>query len=506
MKILIVDDEKSEREGIRFLIEKFGFPLVIAEACNGKTALEYLEKHRDVDILLTDVKMPYMDGLELAECVNEKNPDLFIVIFSAYSEFEYAKKACAANAVNYLLKPVEVDEFEAVMRQVIGRCQERQKAEGRKEDLRQAEKKLWLYRLLNSEDSVAEIVEKLKCEYQINLENKYMCFVTIETRNNYFELHEEEFEQILSDHLLQSYETINLYPNLSYVLLYSSSNIDERKLEASIRKIYAMLSDRDSEMVSMIVGEKFYGMKHFKERLGELETTMRDTFSYFSGIIYAAKKNPRDVGSVEESIQMKESIYRSIEDKNMEAVKEQLLVYLKRLEHEKSSSAFYAKYLILDIIKEIYQQYGIYNETMILQIADDVMNSNDLRTVGEVISRVTDEIILGNEKELPDGSMAVAAIKKVIKNEYMNDIGLEDIAERVCLSPSYVSFIFKKETGNNLVKYLTDYRMKKAKEMLEESNRKIVDIGRACGYQNQPYFNKLFKNYYGVTPRQYREK
>ena len=65
--------------------------------------------------------------------------------------------------------------------------------------------------------------------------------------------------------------------------------------------------------------------------------------------------------------------------------------------------------------------------------------------------------------------------------------------EKVCLTASYVSFIFKKETGYNLVKYLTDYRMKKAKELLEESNWKIVDIGKACGYTNQPYFNKLFK-------------
>ena len=69
-----------------------------------------------------------------------------------------------------------------------------------------------------------------------------------------------------------------------------------------------------------------------------------------------------------------------------------------------------------------------------------------------------------------------------------------------------MSFIFKKETGSNLVKYLTDYRMKKAREMLDESNMKIVDMGKACGYQNQSYFNKLFKNYYGITPKQYREQ
>ena len=69
-----------------------------------------------------------------------------------------------------------------------------------------------------------------------------------------------------------------------------------------------------------------------------------------------------------------------------------------------------------------------------------------------------------------------------------------------------MSFIFKKETGSNLVKYLTDYRMKKARELLESSNMKIIDVGKACGYQNQSYFNKLFKNYYGITPKQFREQ
>ena len=85
MKILLVDDERTEREGIRFLIEKFQFELEVAEAANGKLAMEYLQKYQDVDILLTDVKMPYMDGLQLAKYAKENRPDVIIIIFSAYS-------------------------------------------------------------------------------------------------------------------------------------------------------------------------------------------------------------------------------------------------------------------------------------------------------------------------------------------------------------------------------------------------------------------------------------
>lgn len=104
-KILIVDDESIEREGISFLIEKYKLPLEVAQATNGKTALEYMRTH-PIDILLTDVKMPQMDGLELARHTFEKYPDVRILVFSAYGEFEFAKKAMAAQAVSYLLKPI----------------------------------------------------------------------------------------------------------------------------------------------------------------------------------------------------------------------------------------------------------------------------------------------------------------------------------------------------------------------------------------------------------------
>lgn len=304
----------------------------------------------------------------------------------------------------------------------------------------------------------------------------------------------------------QNYETISLYPNLSYIMIFGSSNIDDNRTENAVRKIYAKLTMDKTEMFSIIVGTKFYGMKHFQDKLQEINDAMKDTFSYFSGIIYLSKTNFKDIGLVEEQLQVKESVMRSIEDKNMAAVKEQILNYLKLVENEKASSAFYVKYLMLDIVKAIFQANGMYNETIIWQTANDIMNSNDLKAIGQVLSKIIDEIMDMNKEALPDVSQSVSEIKKVVKNEYMNDIGLEEIAQKVCLTPAYVSFIFKKETGSNLIKYLTDYRMQKAKELLENSNKKIVDISRMCGYQNQSYFNKLFKNYYGITPKQYREQ
>lgn len=502
MRILLVDDEKIEREGIKFLINKFNMPLIVEEASNGKKAWEYIEKENNVDILLTDVKMPHMDGLELAKKVNLFNPNIVIIIFSAYSEFDYAKKACQANAVNYLLKPIELDEFQDVMNHVMDICEKRKQ----QELLKESDKKLWLFRLINTKDAIFEIADILHYKYDINLENKNMCFISIETCGNYFEQNGEEFEIIVRSNIGQNFEIINLYPNLSYVLLYSSENIDMEEIENSIRKIYSRLCFDKKEKFSIIVGTKFLGIKNFRNKLQELENILKDTFSYFSGIIYTSKTDVKSAGIMEEQFQLKESVMKSIKDKNIIALKEQLFLYLKRLEDEKSSSAFFAKYLILDIVKAIYQEFGTYNETMIVNTANDIMNSNDLKKVSEVLIKILEEIVEIDKEILPDTSLAIVEIKKIVKNEYMNDIGLEEIADKVCLTSSYVSFIFKKETGNTLIKYLTDYRMKQAKELLENSNMKIVDIGKACGYSNQSYFNKLFKNYYGMTPKQYREQ
>lgn len=123
-RILLVDDDRNERSGVRFLIEREHLPLEILEASNGKHALEVLQNEH-IDILFTDVKMPYMDGLELSGIVCEKYPDVKIIIFSAYGEFEYAQKAMEARAVSYLLKPVEIDQFYHVLNKVITSCHER---------------------------------------------------------------------------------------------------------------------------------------------------------------------------------------------------------------------------------------------------------------------------------------------------------------------------------------------------------------------------------------------
>jgi two-component system, response regulator YesN len=108
--ILIVDDEKSEREVILFLIKKYKLNLHTLQADNGKAALDIL-KEKPVDILLTDIKMPFINGMELATKARDIYPDIEILFFSGYDDFEYVKTALSLRAVNYILKPINENEF-----------------------------------------------------------------------------------------------------------------------------------------------------------------------------------------------------------------------------------------------------------------------------------------------------------------------------------------------------------------------------------------------------------
>lgn len=504
LRILLVDDEKTERAGLRFLIHKFALPLEIAEASNGKKALEYIKEHR-VDILLTDVKMPYMDGLELARAANVYNENIVIIIFSAYGEFEYAKQACEVNAVNYLLKPIEVDEFRDVMEKVIGICMQRRRWEEKKESLLVADKSLLLFKLMNSKASHEEIGKSLE-PYGIRLQNKYITILSIETEGNYFEYNYDEFLRILRNDLTAAYEYINLYPNLANILIYEGNRLNEDRIDRMTKRLYLDMTSQGKEKVSMIVGKQCFGFADFGKHMQEIERLREDTFSCFSGIIYSDRVNGQKEERLTRTEHMKQEILNCISERNLEAVAKHVAAYLSCLKDEKSSSAMYAKYIFLDIVKALYEEYGIYNKSILFETTEEIMRCSGLQEVETAFLRVMETADSMQQGQTTDVSQAVAKIIQIVKNEYMEDLSLEEIAGRVCLTPAYVSYIFRQETGESLIKYLTDYRMHQAKNLLEQGRMKIVEVGKACGYPNQSYFNRLFRNRFGMTPKQYREQ
>ena len=152
-KILIVDDEELERDGVTYLINKFSYPFEIFTANNGKNALEFLKKTK-VDILCTDIKMPFMDGIELCGHVRELYPDIYQILLTAYSDFAYAKKAIKLQVNEYLLKPVVISEFRSIMDKVVKELDERESEYARKRELVESYKNA-------DDDSFRQIMDRI---------------------------------------------------------------------------------------------------------------------------------------------------------------------------------------------------------------------------------------------------------------------------------------------------------------------------------------------------------
>lgn len=212
-QILLVDDDATERSGVRFLIEKLELPLNIFKAPNGKRALEMLNVS-PVDILFTDVKMPYMDGLELSAQVYTKYPNIKIIIFSAYGEFEYAKRAMEANAVNYLLKPVDVTEFQQVMESVIDQCRQDAYIAHQRDQRSLAVKKLHWINLLTGKSRLGD-EPALEVSFPGAVQDVPVVLIHIETQREELSQNESEIVQLLTDSIPYPYEYINIYPNSS---------------------------------------------------------------------------------------------------------------------------------------------------------------------------------------------------------------------------------------------------------------------------------------------------
>ena len=184
--ILIVDDERVERNGIKFLLKKMELPLMIHEASNGKEALEFLTKTEDdIDIIFTDIKMPFIDGIELIKELHTLEKEYKIIIFSGYGEFEYAKFAVKMGVEDYILKPVDPVEFEKTITRVIKELDEQKNKEVVQEEHISFMREYTLYSIING-SSLTEMKAQASKFMDTAFLDEYGCMLLFEFKNEAF--------------------------------------------------------------------------------------------------------------------------------------------------------------------------------------------------------------------------------------------------------------------------------------------------------------------------------
>lgn len=170
----------------------------------------------------------------------------------------------------------------------------------------------------------------------------------------------------------------------------------------------------------------------------------------------------------------------------------------------KQLSVVYIKYVCMEIVGSIFDETSSKEPGLFKKELEKINNAARLHDLRRVMQVILDEHIPSGEGYRDGMPKAIEEVVRMIHTRYQTDLSLEWLAKQVYLSPSYLSYLFKKEKGISINKFITMYRMEKAKELLLTTNRKIIDISQDVGYSNFPYFSSLFKSHYGVSPSQYR--
>ena len=312
--ILIVDDEKKEREGIALLLKRFGFPLRTAFAQNGEDALKIMEKNH-FDILLTDIKMPYMDGIQLIRETQKRGLNPICIIYSAYGEFEYAQNAISLGVQEYLLKPVKLDAFKNLFEKIIDICQEKEIEKKNRNDIIQAkeeaaqQKLSWnLLNYLESEELEEGTLnhwETLENEFTSVVQEKICIPVIISCYSNLFSIEWEEYLKDIREYFGKETVIITNTDNQIVVLL-----IRERDLyrTAETKKECEILIEKSQKKyqvnIFVVLGKKTESLTELKKEYTELKDQLDYQFFVSKSMVlvhdedYFLKKENENISAI----------------------------------------------------------------------------------------------------------------------------------------------------------------------------------------------------------------
>ena len=276
-KLLIVDDERIEREGIKMLVNKMGKEIVILEAENGKKAYELL-KEVDIDFLLTDIKMPFISGIELVKLARELQPDLQIAIFSGYGEFAYAQEAIKYGVTDYILKPVNPQEFQNTIKKMF---ENDARLKAQKEEQNNNTDYFYKFLLRKYIFTGKEKYLKRMLELKVSMENcsvdvsRIQNMMLLDTSSNFFEEHGVEMVELLEKKLNREIAYIDLNMNQMLLFFYKSATDNYARIA---QVIFDIIYQNYQVKCYLAVSKNLKKIEEFPQAYLDIESQMENKF------------------------------------------------------------------------------------------------------------------------------------------------------------------------------------------------------------------------------------
>lgn len=527
-RIMIVDDEEDFRLGVikKMDWESIGFE-VVGDASNGQDALDLVEQINP-DVIITDIKMPFMNGLTLTKKIHEWNPSIKIIILSGFDDFEYAKTAIKYGVSEYLLKPIQASELKEVLVKVKNEICDEVNEKRNKEILHRHYienlpiiREKFLVNLIEGRLNQNQIT-KLSELYELILEAPYFA-VSIayaqsegQSQDNYYEseLMTLSFRNIVEEHVVKQVHSYT-FVYLDYVIViamvptkeafsefihimnqvcHRANRILGLKISAGIGSAYdniLKLADSYQEAKKAIEYKVLLG-DELAIFIEDVEPKVKSNFSfeemYTAELIHNIK-----LGKEEELTRTIDTILVS-----MKAAQPSLQEY---------------RACLMELVSSVYKLSRLYqlNQNEIFgenfDIYVDVFKFSSFDTLGQWLHTICNRLRHCIRHERKDSAkLIVQRSVQLINEQYGNsELSVEVLCDNLNISQAYFSTIFKKELGVSFVSYLTMVRMEKAVDLLNSTDEKTYIIAEKIGYIEPNYFSYVFKKYYGVSPTKFRK-
>ncbi len=523
--VLLVDDEEEVIQVIQKKInwEGLGFS-VIGYANNGVKALEMVEEFQP-DVVMTDIRMPYMDGMELARRIRTEFPATKVLIFTGFDEFEYAKEAVHLEVEEYILKPVNSVELTNVFTSLKIKLDQEISEKRNKEVLKKYYmeslpflKTNFYVTLIEGRIRREEVGKYLK-DYQIDLEGPYYCCLVVHTSSTRVEKNMDPVLLAMSvqkqagEYLGERWKP-KRFSYLGNLIMIARLNNENEVSELTDE------CDRFCRYARRIIGAVVtVGVGWVCSDILDLSqsyASAREAVSY--RVIYGTSRAinireiaPQETGGFEMvSDAVISNLFRTIRLDSREDIIEEANNYMDHV-FLPAKSLQYHHIAVMELVSVLYR-FAVNNDIQTEAFSGDM---------GELYGRLSDmapdalrkwfadtcltfQESLISTRNKSTKSFVLRAQEYVCENYADADLSLDSICEVLGVSNSYFSTIFKKETGNSFISYLTDYRMDQAARRLLETNEKSYIIAKEVGYTDPNYFSYVFKRRFGVSPSKYR--
>lgn len=521
-KLLIVDDKSLVIEGLKNLLDWKSYGIqIVGEADDGQKGIA-LAQNLKPNIIITDIKMPGMNGLDMIKKIRDTDPTIHFIVISGYDDFELAKKAFQYGAIDYLIKPVDFDQLDNVLKRILEKLKTATKEENEKAKVNlalQKSRRVILKEaltdlLIGRYDTIDTVEAKLNLA-EVKLGDESFAVMVVRVANGLKENPSSKDALKLAEEYLESIKfgySVSINDETTAIVI-TAPGLNYQWLRILADFLYMKFFTGDSFTIG--VGDIYWQLNRIKHSYIEAERAVQYHYLIKSPVIHYidAQDSIRNLEKVNYPTLLEKSIMESIKLVSRDSLQRELDHYFYGINERNIELTSFKNIIIemLIIIKKELYSVNIDLSDIFIDDYEEIYSILRMRSISEIriaVMSFLDKIMNFMERTSnKSGNQIVQEVLNYIDKCYMSsDISVAEIAEKICLTPNYISSIVKKVTGENFSDIVLKKRIERAKELLFDVTLKTYEIAEMVGYTNPNYFSNTFRKIVGLTPAEFRNQ